>query len=73
MSAPFFSQLPQKSAFPAAAEARSVWQWWNCLEENVALPRKVLRVNVDETAVRFYMPQRAGLIAKRRRGGPSVA
>ena len=35
-----------------------MWQWWNCLEEQVALPRKVLRVNVDETAVRFYMPQR---------------
>ena len=50
-----------------------MWQWWNCLEEQVALPRKVLRVNVDETAVRFYMPQRAGLVAKRRRGGPSLA
>ena len=50
-----------------------MWQWWNCLEEQVALPRKVLRVNVDETAVRFYMPQRRGLVAKRRRGGPSLA
>ena len=28
------------------------------MEEQVVLPRKVLRVNVDETAVRFYMPQR---------------
>ena len=37
------------------------------------LERKVLRINVDETAVRFYMPQRAGLVAKRRRGGPSLA
>ena len=50
-----------------------MWQWWNCLEEQVALPRKVLRVNVDETAARFYMPQRKGLVAKRRRGGPSPA
>ena len=50
-----------------------MWQWWNCLEEQVALPRKVLRVNVDETAVRFYMPQRKGLVPKRRRGGPSRA
>ena len=50
-----------------------MWQWWNCLEEQVALPRKVLRVNVDETAVRFYMPQRKGLAPKRRRGGPSRA
>ena len=68
---PSFFSAPQKCSRPAAAEARSVWQWWNCLEEHVALPRKVLRVNVDETAVRFYMPQRAGLVAKRRRGGPS--
>ena len=50
-----------------------MWQWWNCWEEHVAPPKKVLRVNVDETAVRFYMPQRAGLLAKRRRGGPSLA
>ena len=50
-----------------------MWQWWNCLEEQVVLPRKVLRVNVDETAVRFYMPQRAGLVTKRRRGAPSLA
>lgn len=50
-----------------------MWQWWNCLEDHVALPKKVLRVNVDETAVRFYMPQPAGLLAKRRRGGPSLA
>ena len=43
------------------------------MEKHVALPRKVQRVNVAETAIRFYMPQRAGLIAKRHRGGPSVA
>ena len=49
-----------------------MWQWWNFLEEQVAPPRKVLRVNVDETAVRFWMPQPAGLVAKarRRRSGP---
>ena len=28
---------------------------------------------MDETAVRFYMPQRKGLVPKRRRGGPSRA
>ena len=50
-----------------------MWQWWNCLEEHVAQPKNVLRVNVDETAVRFYMPQRRGLVAKRRRGGPPLA
>ena len=48
-------------------------QWWYCLEEQVALQKKVLHVNVDETAVRFYMPQRKGMVPKRRRGGPSRA
>ena len=43
------------------------------MEERVDLQRKVLRINVDETAVRFYVSQRAGLVAKRRRGGPSLA
>ena len=42
------------------------------LKESVALPRKVLRVSVGETAVRCYMPQRAGLVTQRRRGGPSL-
>ena len=43
------------------------------MEEQVVLPRKVLRANVDETAVRFYMPQRAGLVTKRRLGALSLA
>ena len=64
-AAPFFEQHATASA--VLAEVRGVWQWWNCLEEQVSSPKKVLRVNVDETAVRFYMPQPAGLVAKKRR------
>ena len=41
----------------------AAWQWWNYLEDLVAVHKKILRLNMDETACRFYYDQLAGVLA----------
>ena len=43
-----------------------MYRWWNFLETCTASTKKVLRLNLDETAVRFYYRPRKGLVAGRR-------
>ena len=40
-----------------------MWQWWNFLEGALPPGRKVLRLNVDETACRLYYKPRKGDLA----------
>ena len=47
-------------------EATAVWQWFHFLQEQVPPGRPVLRLNLDETSVRFWYEPCKGL---RRPGG----
>ncbi len=40
-----------------------MWRWWNFLEHQVPAGKRLLRLNLDETAVRFYYKPRKGLVA----------
>ena len=40
-----------------------MWQWWNTYEHVKDDRKKLLRINMDETAVRLYMTPRISLIA----------
>lgn len=45
-----------------------MWSWWNCLEQLVPEGKEVLRLNLDETAVKFYYQGRKGLVCPDRKG-----
>ena len=60
-AAPTFLSRADKS--PELGEALAVWQWWNCYEAHVPIGKKPLRLNMDETAVRYHMPPGRGLIS----------
>ena len=47
-------------------KATAVWQWFHFLQSQVPPGRRVLRLNLDETSVRFWYEPRLGL--RRRRG-----
>ena len=47
-------------------KATAVWQWFHFLQSQVPPGRRVLRLSLDETSVRFWYEPRLGL--RRRRG-----
>ena len=49
----------------SAFQATAVWQWWRCLCSHIPSGKKMLRLNLDETAVRFYYKPNKGLRTKR--------
>ena len=54
-------------------EVTAVWQWWNYLASHCSPEKKLLRLNLDETAVRPYMDPVRGLVvtgAEEPRGKP---
>ena len=46
-------------------QATAVWQWWRCLCSHIPSGKKVLRLNLDETAVRFFYKPSKGLRTRR--------
>ena len=63
--APFFGQNSSCGAVPAHAclsQVTAVWQWWNFLHTLLPPGKTILRLNLDETAVRTYCSPAAGLI-----------
>jgi len=46
-------------------QATAVWQWWRCLCSHIPCGKKVLRLNLDETAVRFFYKPSKGLRTRR--------
>ena len=49
----------------------AIWQWWNWYESLVAPGKQILRINMDETAVKLYFQQARGLVHRRVGGGKS--
>jgi hypothetical protein len=45
-----------------SVKATAAWQWWNLLESLVPDGKAVLRLNMDETACRFYYEPAKGII-----------
>ena len=45
----------------SSPEASAVWQWFHFLQERAPPGRPVLRLNLDETSVRFWYEPRRGL------------
>ena len=43
-------------------EVTAVWQWWNYLASHCSPEKQLLRLNLDETAVRPYMDPVRGLV-----------
>ena len=63
--APVFGQNSSSGAVPAHAclsQVTAVWQWWNFLHTLLPPGKTILRLNLDETAVRTYCSPAAGLI-----------
>ena len=56
-TAPFLAHFP-------CPEAEAVWQWFHFLQGQVPPGRPVLRLNLDETSVRFWYEPRLGLRRK---------
>ena len=51
-----------------SGEAFAAWSWWSAYEAVAPTTKKLLPVNMDETAVRFFMPWRRGLLFSAARG-----
>ena len=41
----------------------AVWQWWNCYENLVPTGKILLKINMDETAVRTFSTPKLGLVS----------
>ena len=55
-------------------QARAAWQWFNKYTADVPANKKLLRVNMDETNIRFYPGAVAGgLVVRRALSGEPVA
>lgn len=50
----------------------AVWTWWNWLETHVAPGKQVLKINLDETSVRFYYRSKKGLFFPSKRKGKGL-
>ena len=59
---PFFCFCP-----PLPAQVSQAWSWWNLYAAAVPTGKQLLGINMDETAIRFFMQQR-GLVVRRARG-----
>ena len=51
-----------------ARQALHAWAWWNLYEESVPEGQRLLAINMDETAIRFFVQHR-GLCTRRARHG----
>ena len=51
-----------------ARQALHAWAWWNLYEESVPEGKRLLAINMDETAIRFFVQHR-GLCTRRARHG----
>ena len=41
----------------------AIWQWWNCYENLVPTGKILLKINMDETAVRTFSTPKLGLVS----------
>ena len=55
-------------------QAYAAWQWWNYLETQVPVGKRLLRINLDETGLCLFQGGRAGAVfcSKRRRRSEPV-
>ena len=68
----FESQFPQNIkgffCFCVSVQVTAVYQWWNYLESLCPSEKTILRLNLDETAVKTWMMPGKGLVLKPRQG-----
>ena len=65
--APLFCRISACGAVPVhpcLSQVTAVWQWWNFLHTLLPPGKTILRLNLDETAVKTYCSPAAGLICK---------
>ena len=72
---PFFVAQPPTPQFHevffAVWQVTAVYQWWNYLESCCPVGKTILRLNLDETAVKTYMAPVKGLVTRQRPGAGS--